>query len=243
MRNICFLCYIRDMKRFLFTAFLISLFALSCGRRETPITEVPNWKRAEGIIAEHHGEWSREFESFGLDAAFCEALVFPELMRYSPAADLFERSANSALYVRGGTAATNFSILFFQMKPSFAEEMEAAWMKSPLKDSFSLSFPLSDSESARKERIERLSDDIWQCRYLSMFLLLLYDREKGLIELPPEEQLCLAATAYNNKFDADIDELRRRSTFKGFRFGGAGIPQTREYSYSEISLLRWSSAK
>ena len=231
------------MKHFLTTAVLISLFACSCGRRETPVTEVPNWKRADEILADHHQEWSREFESFGLDAAFCEALVFPELMRYSPASDMFERAANSALYVRGGTAATNFSILFFQMKPSFAEEMEAAWMASPIKDSFGLSFPLADSESARKERMERLSDDIWQCRYLGMFILLLYDREKALKDLPVEEQLRLAATAYNNKFDAGLEELDRRSAFKGFRFGGAGIPQTRDYSYSEISLLRWSNAK
>lgn len=231
------------MKRFLSTAVLISLFACSCGQRETPIMEVPNWNRADGIIAEHHRAWSREFESFGLDPAFCEALVFPELMRYSPASDMFERAANSALYVRGGTEATNFSVLFFQMKPSFAEEIEAAWMASPLKDSFDLDFDLSDSEPSRKERIERLSDDLWQCRYLGMFLLLLYDREKALKELPVEEQLRLAATAYNNKFNAGLEELDRRSSFKGFRFGGAGIPQTREYSYSEISLLRWSEEK
>lgn len=231
------------MKRFLSTAVLLSLLAFSCGRGETPVMEVPNWKKADDIIAGHHQEWSRVFESFGLDAAFCEALVFPELMRYSPASDMFERAANSALYVRGGTEATNFSVLYFQMKPSFAEEMEAAWMASPLKDSFDLSFSVSGSESARKERIERLGDDIWQCRYLSMFILLLYDREKALKDLPLEEQLTLVATAYNNKFDADIDELRRRSTFKGFRFGGGGIPQTRDYSYPEISLLRWSDTK
>ena len=42
-----------------------------------------DWTQAERFVREHRSEWKPIFEEFGVDASLAEAVVFPELIRYS----------------------------------------------------------------------------------------------------------------------------------------------------------------
>ena len=42
-----------------------------------------DWTAAARYVSEHHEEWRQTFDLFEVDARLAEAIVFPELIRYS----------------------------------------------------------------------------------------------------------------------------------------------------------------
>ena len=64
------------------------------------------------------------------------AVVYPELLRYSPAQDVIEVEVNRRLYALHnlGGVRTDFSMGLFQMKPSFAERIEGYYRAALPKD-------------------------------------------------------------------------------------------------------------
>lgn len=162
-----------------------------------------DWTSAINYVKEHHDEWSREFEQFDVDPRLAVAIVFPELIRYSMWQDEIERAAVNGLYVGKGTDGANFSIGRFQMKPSFAEEIEQEWNRSSLSKEYGFVFNLQQNNEARRSRIRRLSNMQGQCRYLAIFIRLLQQRHPQLEQLSEKEQVCFLATAYNRSFTAD----------------------------------------
>lgn len=198
------------------------------------------WKQAVALVRERSVVWHEVFRSLDVDTVECEAVIFPELLRYNRAQDGMEQTALLALYVAGGKEAANFSVGMFQMKPSFAEEVEAAWMKSPMRHEYKLYFDLSDSRELRRKRISRLSDERWQCVYLSVFVKLLMEREPSLAVLLPEERVRLLATAYNYSFTASLDKLKRRQPQKTFHLDLLPSRKTTYYVYAEIAV-EWYS--
>ena len=102
-----------------------------------------DWTSAVQFIDAHHTAWKPLFEEFGVDARLAEAIVFPELIRYSRWQDEIETAAVNGLYVLQGTSGANFSIGRFQMKPSFAEEVEAAWNQSALAKEYGIAISRS----------------------------------------------------------------------------------------------------
>ena len=91
-----------------------------------------DWDDAVRFVKVHHEEWQQEFDLFDVDSRVAEAIVFPELIRYSMWQDEIERAAVNGLYVTKGRDGADFSIGRFQMKPSFAEDVEQAWNRSSL---------------------------------------------------------------------------------------------------------------
>ena len=139
-----------------------------------------DWTSAAQFVNEHHAAWKPLFEEFGVDARLAEAIIFPELIRYSRWQDEIETAAVNGLYVLQGTSGANFSIGRFQMKPSFAEEVEAAWNQSPLAKEYGFVFNLQDGAEARRSRIRRLDTMEGQCRYLAIFIRLQFLRHPQL---------------------------------------------------------------
>ena len=131
-----------------------------------------DWTEAERYVREHHEDWEKEFDIFGVDSRMAESIIFPELIRYSMWQDEIERAAVNGLYVSKGKDGANFSIGRFQMKPSFAEEVERAWNVSLLAQEYGFSFNLADNAEARRSRIRRLGTEQGQCRYLAIFIRL-----------------------------------------------------------------------
>ena len=112
-----------------------------------------DWTSAAQFVHEHHAAWKPLFEEFGVDARLAEAIVFPELIRYSRWQDEIETAAVNGLYVLQGTSGANFSIGRFQMKPSFAEEVEAAWNQSALAKEYGFVFNLQDVAPASDDLV------------------------------------------------------------------------------------------
>lgn len=202
----------------------------------------PEWEEAARCVEERGAAWSEVFKSLDTDAAECEAVVFPELLRYNRVQDGVEQAALLALYVQGGRKKADFSVGMFQMKPSFAEEVEAAWMCSPLRHAYKLYFDMADKREQRRGRIRRLTDERWQCVYLAVFVRLLMEREPSLATLPAGERVRLLATAYNSGFNASLGELRRRQSRKTFHLDLLPSRKTVRYAYAEIAV-EWYRGK
>ena len=196
------------------------------------------WKKADEVVLQHHESWETVFSSLDADSRVCEAIVFPEILRWSKVKDLFEQAALKDRYIKEGTAGADFSIGLFQMKPSFAEKVEKAWMKSPLCREYGLFFDLQDTDHARSRRIERLSDENWQCVYLAVFVRLMYEREPSIAAMPEDEQISMLATAYNRDFHAPVDSLRRWARVPTFHLDILPSKSTQYYPYAAIAVER-----
>ena len=194
------------------------------------------WKKAEEVISIRHEGWEEVSSSLGADSRVCEAIVFPEILRWSKLKDIFEQAALKDRYVREGTAGADFSIGLFQMKPSFAEKVEKAWMKSPLCREYGLFFDLQDTDYARRQRIGRLSDEKWQCVYLAVFVRLIHERDPSIAEMPEDEQISMLATAYNRDFHAPLDSLRRWAEVPTFHLDILPSKATKYYPYAAIAV-------
>lgn len=195
-----------------------------------------NWVEAERYVSEHHDEWKQEFDFFGVDSRMAEAVVFPELIRYSMWKDEIERTAVNGLYVSKGREGANFSIGRFQMKPSFAEEVEKAWNASSLSKEYGFSFNLADNNEARRSRVRRLSTMQGQCRYLAIFIRLQQLRHPRLSQLSLKEQVCFLATAYNRSFSASWDEILKMQRQRHFHTDVIKTRNTRFYCYADIAV-------
>ena len=195
--------------------------------------------------------WHSVWSGFDVDPRIAEAVVWPEVERYSRWQDALETAANYGTYIATG-GGPDFSIGLFQMKPSFVEAMEKAWMRSGLAREYELWFDTADNPTARRIRISRLQKEEWQVIYVGVFLRLLYATygsynkkgertQDGLETLPVKDQVMLAATAYNRGVTwaapgyGDLDELRRHMKEKHFHYALIPTKKTRRYCYARLA--------
>ena len=213
----------------------------------------PDGSAANAYCDAHRAQWQEVWQQFDVPCDIAEAVVFPELIRYSTLKDAVETASVSALYLNKGAEACDFSIGVFQMKPSFVEELEKRWMRSGMARQYNLFFDTKDSRMARKVRINRLGEEQWQCVYLAIFLKMLYldygsanrqgeHTQNGIDTLPVREQVRLAATACNrgcrwvNAGYGPLDEIRAKSRGKSFHTAIVPTSKTRYYVYADIAL-------
>lgn len=204
------------------------------------------WLQADAYAREQHAAWQEIWKGFDVDSTLAEAIVFPEMVRYSKLQNYAERAAVRVRYVAQGSRDCDYSIGRFQMKPSFVEKLERRWMQSPLADQYQMTLDTTDSREARQARIERMEQDLWQCVYLAMFIRLLEIDYPALVTLSEEKRVQLIATAYNRGCPLPgpnrgaISYLERRATIRHFHTMVIAGKQTPRYIYSEIALLRYS---
>ena len=214
--------------------------------------------RHPGIEPGSRAAWYDTWRSFDVDPQVAEAVVWPELERYERLQDLMETAANYGSYIATG-AGPDFSIGRFQMKPSFVEALEKAWMGSGLARPYELWFDTDDNATARRIRISRLQKEEWQAIYLGVFLRLLYytygSRDKrgewtqdGLETLPVEEQVRLAATAYNHGTlwrspgTGSLDRIRAVTAEEKFPLPNLFRTRMRYYSYGDLAARYYAQA-
>jgi len=202
-----------------------------------------DWSRASERVEERREAWSEVFRSLDVDATECEAIIFPEQLRFSRLQDGMEQAALHGLYVTGGKERANFSIGLFQMKPSFVEQVEAAWMKSPLRHEYRLYFDLKDHREQRRRRLERMQDEQWQCVYLALFVKLLDERLPELAVMEGEERIRLLATAYNMSFTAPLEELQAAKHRQTFHLDLFPSKSTEYYEYAGIAVEWYRNGK
>lgn len=159
---------------------------------------------AEDKLKSMHESFVLCADAAGEDLSFMQAIVFPEMMRYNSLKDGIEAESLRSLYVQFGQEYANFSIGIFQMKPSFAQEVEAR-AKQLLPDTvyknLELTYTTEDDEAVRQQRIERLMDEDWQMIYLTAFVCICHKIYVHKNFSSQTEKLQWYATLYNAGFD------------------------------------------
>ena len=179
--------------------------------------------------------WIRDsLQKDGSDPCIGISVVFPELIRYSLIRDKIEIRALQTLYIQYGKYYSDFSIGHFQMKPSFAEDLEKECLKNKGNNSVLMNCDTTNSAGSRKERIRRLSTVEGQVRYLSAFCIIMSNKLPGYNSPDKTSYVRILSAAYNYGFMEEIHTLKKASRYKNFYTGI--IPASEKYNYSDISL-------
>lgn len=137
------------------------------------------------------------------------AVVAPEVSRYSAVCDFVEQRTLFVMYV--STGASDFSIGYFQMKPSFVEDLERHVSRSArLRKAYGDIVPDGDSERARRRwRLERLSTLEGELRYLCVFMTIAKSKTVGMNFTTAADRVRYIATLYNAGLGLTPDGVRR----------------------------------
>ena len=192
-----------------------------------------------------HRELTATMCSADVAPGFAWSIVFPELIRWSALADIIQTSNLQALYVQFGRRYSDFSVGRFQMKPSFAEKLEADYnrlLDGNEKEKLGLgSFDPADTAENRRVRVKRLTDLKGQVQYLLIFLQVmekLYPQERGA---SMEEKLAFYATAYNVGYNKGAAAIKKQSTICRFHTGL--IAAAPFYNYADIARQYYRTHK
>ena len=165
------------------------------------------------------------------------SIVFPEIIRYSRFKDFFETKALEQLYVLKGTAWADFSIGFFQMKPSFIEDLEYHVEQLPgMRARFQeiIDYQERSEVSKRSERIKRLKSFEWQLKYAFCYYNIMQKCYEGFQFENDEARLKFFATAYNFGFTKSFDEIEGWMNEKAFPYGKQF--KTEQFAFCDLSL-------
>lgn len=170
----------------------------------------------------------------GQDPCFAKSVVFPEVIRYSSIHDEIQLQALYTLYVQYGKQYADFSVGQFQMKPSFAEQVEKdAYTLSILKNNKNLlQIDTSATPQSRLARIKRLNNPAWQLLYVIWFIKVTENRFKAISWKSETEKIKFIATAYNSGYNRTPDYIFRLSAQK--RFYTTLFKSSHCYNYADI---------
>jgi hypothetical protein len=173
-----------------------------------------NWiKRNDKIFTVYSAKYN-------IPAKELKAIIFPELIRYNRVFDAIQIESLKYLYVTEGKQYADFSVGFFQMKPSFAERVE---LEADALFGYTNS---KDNETSRRERLVRLTGTETQLNYLCAFYRLCEKKFPSCKSEAAADRIKFFATAYNAGYHLSLDKLRDLQSRK--HFSG--------YNYSDISL-------
>lgn len=170
------------------------------------------------------------------------AIVFPEVCKYIKYKDVIETKALEIIYTSYGLDGADFSIGYFQMKPSFAEHIEEQISKYDfLKEEHMhlILYRKNGIKNIRKERILRLKELKWQLEYLNCFYDFISYRFKDVKWKNEEQKIRFFATAYNHGLLKSYDEIEKWCYIKIFPYGI--YKGTNQYAYSDISIAYLNS--
>jgi len=186
---------------------------------------------------EQNSELFLEFSNANnTDAEVIIAVLFPEAIRYSIISDYLETKSLELAYVYGGLA--DFSIGFFQMKPSFVENLESSIKQYPKQLAKYDSLLISDKitlADIRKTRVERLQTINYQVAYANCFYDVVRILYPHVFKNDKTFQIKFISTAFNHGFLSGEKEILDYTTKAFFPLGGKN--NTSRYNYSDISVF------
>ena len=218
---------------FLLTIWLSIVCSASCQEASFAQLYPKECQTAKDFYYQHKTLFEKTAKNIGFKPQMLFAIVAPEIAQYSNWGDKVETYALKVLYVQGGTSYADFSIGYFQMKPSFVELIEqTASLDTGLKTKFDakLFYKPTESES-RAALIDRLITVEWQLTYLSIFCEIVQKRFSNLSFSNFEEQLRFYASAYNcgfQKSEQEINKLSQKALFPKF--------SQKKFKYSDLSV-------
>ncbi|NTW24200.1 MAG: hypothetical protein HGA37_05845 [Lentimicrobium sp.] len=171
-----------------------------------------------------------------IQPAFAFGIVFPGLAKYSALRDLMETGATKMLYVQSGRKYAHYAIGRFQLKPSFAEQIERNMVRQKMSQ---FKFNLTNTQKARGERVRRLDSQEWQVRYLVMFIRLMDKRFKHIVWKTEDDKLRFYATAFNVGFNRDERTIRRMMSTRSLLRHSKDAKS--KYRYGDVALYFYSN--
>jgi hypothetical protein len=172
--------------------------------------------------------------SYGLKPKEVKAVVFPELIRYNSLQDKMETFALESLYIQYGTDYANFSIGRFQIKPSFAENVEIDFLKLFGEQNTKigkLSFrDTLQNQVNRSARLKRLKTKKEMITYLCLFFKIIESKYPDWKN--DEEKIKFFACAYNSGYRKSKEEIKSVIQKKFFQ---TGLIFSKKYCYADIS--------
>ena len=175
-----------------------------------------------------------------LNSEFVFSIVAPEISQYSSVFNQVELYSLKVLYTQFGKDYSDFSVGYFQMKPSFVESLENYISGNPkqFKEYKDLIFKEPQLKESRIERLERLNSTAWQLKYLAAFCAVVENRFRYKTYRSVEEKLKFYAAAYNSGYHKSNEQLTNmlKKTF---------FPKNanRKFNYSDISILFYKKIK
>ncbi|MDW3197595.1 MAG: hypothetical protein R8G66_34835 [Cytophagales bacterium] len=155
--------------------------------------------------------------------AFTLAIAAPEYIRYRELSNLMEVQALRLMYAALGSGQVDFSVGYFQMKPSFIETLEDEIRKDEqLQNEYAdlIGFYASDATGIRQERIDRILNIEYSVKYLQAFEQLIKKQYAAELEgLTDQQSLHFIATAYNLGLGKSGSAIRLYQTKQNFPHG------------------------
>ncbi len=218
----------------------------------TPVTN--NYKKDFGNDYTHAVQWltlnSTSFEQaaslFNIPARNLKAIIFPELIRYNTVYDAIEINSLKYLYVSEGKDYADFSVGNFQMKPSFAEMIEADANQYLDENFLKLSGfdklkDITDNEDSRKERIARITTVQQQLIYLCAFYKICELKFEEKVFASANDKIKFYATGYNAGYRQSFENLIAAQSKNYFHTGK--FFTTANYNYADISNYYFTQEK
>lgn len=228
------------MKSIIFILFLLNfIFPLSVEEKDKFINSFnDDIDRAIEFIDSHRDKIIEISKDYGIDANIALSIIFPELVRYNHLKDQIEVSANKLFYIKWGPEYADFSIGILQMKPTFIERLSKTRKRAKYKDLFLYS-ENSSKEDVRGIIIDRLQDVEYQLKYLAYFINII-DTSNEVKFKNDYDKIIYYATAYNAGSWYNEGNNQKLSKKKTYPYG-ANIDETKQYSYSDISLYYYQN--
>ncbi len=195
-----------------------------------------DWQKALTFIKENSSWIEPALARHNIPYDEAVAVIFPELVRYSALRDKMEITLLKTLYRNLGDDYADFSIGVFQIKPSFAEDIQNkvfAGSDKELKSLFRKQSLFPDKRSFRASVIEDLQNPETELNYLIAFYKIC---DKRFRKDWADEALKIKflATAYNTGFRKSAREIEEMSDRKFFN---TKLSKTENYSYADVSLF------
>lgn len=213
--------------------FSFGLFAQSEKNENYSLIFAEDYVKAEQFLKNE--KWiAPQIEKCGLKPKEVTSIIFPELIRYNSIQDKIETFALESLYVLYGKDYANFSVSEFQIKPSFAENIEIDFLKifgeEKLKE---FKITLADTSQNRENsasRLTRIKSRDGMVDYLCMFFLIMEKKYPNWKE--EEQKIKFFASAFNCGYRKSKTEIE---SFITKTFFYTGISVSKKYSYASIA--------
>lgn len=183
---------------------------------------------------------------FNIPARNLKAIVFPELIRYNTVYDAIEINSLKYLYVSEGKEYADFSVGNFQMKPSFAEMVEAdanQYLDAGFlqHSGFDKLKDIADNEVTRRARITRIASTQQQLIYLCTFYKICDVKFADRSFASANEKIKFYATCYNAGYRRSYEDILAVQKKKYFHTGK--FFTTASYNYADISNYYFEQEK
>ncbi len=214
---------------------LVSFFNILQNDYRTVFTFDYDW--AVKFISENKETFLEKSQKYGSDTAIITSVVFPEIIRFSVFRNYFETKSLELIYVKHGKENADFSIGYFQMKPSFVEKLELyVQLNDSLRNKYGhiIQFKNENPEKIRFERLERIKSLDWQIEYLNCFYSIVNQHFSEIKFKSIEEKIRFFASAYNHGFDKPAEEIYKWMNVAIFPYGIKS--KAKQYIYSDISV-------